>query len=215
MHVCSRANFATRVPLALGGSAHRLRRWLGRLFGSGAGGCDHGGGAVIIALDPGPSETGWVIYQGGRVVHSNVSSNEEVLTRLGYQFAFDSYRPLLAIEMIASYGMPVGREVFETCVWIGRFQQAWHKQNDVRLIYRKDVKLHLCGTAKAKDQNIRQALLDKLGPQGTKKAPGPTHGVKSHAWAALAVAVTVHETFVAPGHRPLATAQRELLGAAV
>ena len=27
-----------------------------------------------------------------------------------------------------------------------------------------------------------------------KKAPGPTYGVRSHAWAALAVAVTAMET---------------------
>ena len=60
----------------------------------------------------------------------------------------------------------------------------------VRLVYRKDVKLHLCGSPRAKDPNIRQALLDKLGPVGTKRQPGPCYGVKSHAWAALGVAVT-------------------------
>jgi len=96
----------------------------------------------------------------------------------------------LAIEMVASYGMAVGREVFETCVWIGRFQQAWHAPEAVRLIYRRDVKLHLCGSARAKDSNIRQAVIDLLGPPGTKREPGPTYGVRSHAWSALAVAVT-------------------------
>ena len=96
----------------------------------------------------------------------------------------------LAIEMIASYGMAVGREVFETCVWIGRFKQAYPDPDAVKLVYRKDVKLHLCGSARAKDANIRQALIDKLGPVGTKKAPGPLYGVTSHAWAAVAVAVT-------------------------
>ena len=92
--------------------------------------------------------------------------------------------------MIASYGMAVGREVFETCVWIGRFKQAFRAPEMVRLVYRKDVKMHICGTPRAKDANIRQALIDILGPQGSKKAPGPTYGVASHAWAALGVAVT-------------------------
>ncbi|WP_274347012.1 hypothetical protein [Xanthomonas campestris] len=110
-----------------------------------------------------------------------------------HQLRMEGYGDIdtLAIEMIASYGMPVGREVFETCVWVGRYQQAWRSPEAVQLVYRRDVKLHLCGNAKAKDANIRQALLDLIGPQGTKRAPGPTYGVKSHAWAALGVAATV------------------------
>ena len=103
----------------------------------------------------------------------------------------------IAIEMIASYGMAVGKEVFETCVWIGRFVQAAGVDR-VRLVYRKDVKLHLCGSPRAKDANIRQALIDRWGGKaeavGTVKRPGPLYGVKSHAWAALAVAVTALET---------------------
>ena len=97
---------------------------------------------------------------------------------------------VLAIEMIASYGMAVGREVFETCVWVGRFHQAWRDPAGVKLIYRQAVKLHLCNSPRAKDANIRRALIDLLGPQGTKNSPGPTYGVSSHAWAALGVAVT-------------------------
>ncbi|KVP90912.1 hypothetical protein WJ95_09470 [Burkholderia ubonensis] len=104
----------------------------------------------------------------------------------------------LCIEMIASYGMAVGREVFETCVWIGRFQQAWRDPDSVKLIYRRDVKLHLCGTSNAKDPNVRQAVIDlfpregggKTPQIGTKGQPGPLYGVSSHAWPALAVAIT-------------------------
>jgi hypothetical protein len=105
----------------------------------------------------------------------------------------ESGAEIFAIEMVASYGMPVGREVFETVRWIGRFQQAWRDPETVRFVYRKDVKLHLCGSARAKDANIRQALIDKLGPVGTKAVPGPLYGVKSHIWSALAVAVTALE----------------------
>lgn len=140
----------------------------------------------ILAIDPGTTESGVVLFQDGQVVRAGIHPNADVLL-----IVKESPADLLAIEMIASYGMPVGREVFETCVWIGRMVETWREPDAVRLVYRRDVKQHLCGTAKAKDGNIRQALIDKLGPAGTKKAPGATYGVSSHAWAALAVAVTV------------------------
>lgn len=152
---------------------------------------------MLIAIDPGNEQSGWVLFTGRTVHSSGVMPNEELLRRLrgDWRVLADA----LAIEMIASYGMPVGREVFETCVWIGRFQQAWQAPELVRLVYRRDVKLHLCGTSQAKDGNIRQALLDlfpRTGggatPQvGTKGQPGPLYGVSSHAWPALGVAVTV------------------------
>lgn len=150
----------------------------------------------ILAVDPGTEKSGWCLFDGGVVKDSGVESNAQLLTNLKDRGHFDPDH--LAIEMIASYGMAVGREVFETCVWIGRFQQAWHKPDETMLVYRKDVKLHLCGTSKAKDPNIRQALLDMFPrtgggktPQiGTKGQPGPLYGVSSHAWAALGVAVT-------------------------
>lgn len=72
----------------------------------------------------------------------------------------------MVIEMIASYGMPVGQTVFETCVWIGRFIQC---SSTYKYIYRKDEKMNLCNSMKAKDSNIRQALIDRFGQVGTKK----------------------------------------------
>lgn len=143
---------------------------------------------VILAIDPGTTQSGWVLLAHGRVADCGVDDNDTVLHRL-----HGSMADRLAIEMIASYGMAVGREVFQTCVWIGRFQQAWRDPEAVRLVYRQEVKLHLCKSPRAKDANIRHALIDRIGPQGTKKAPGPTYGVASHAWAALGVAVTAAE----------------------
>lgn len=152
---------------------------------------------TILAIDPGTTESGWVVYAHSEVMASGVMPNEEMLAYVKREhFRINGYR--MAVEMIASYGMAVGREVFETCVWIGRFQQAWHAPEAVELVYRRDVKLHLCGTSKAKDPNIRQALLDlfprtgggKTPQIGTKAQPGPLFGVSSHAWAALGVAVT-------------------------
>lgn len=142
---------------------------------------------MILAIDPGTTASGYVLFAGGIAADSGVLENDRILEMAR------TWPGPLAVEMIASYGMPVGAEVFETVRWIGRFQQAYHDPDAVRLIFRKDVKLHLCGTPRAKDANIRQALIDKLGAPGTKKNPGPTYGVKSHAWAALAVAVTAAE----------------------
>lgn len=152
---------------------------------------------MILALDPGPQVTGWAALEGMRVLDTGVVLNEQVLQMLQTGIGLVAWPSEVAIEMIASYGMPVGREVFETCVWIGRFQQAWHRPEAVRLVYRKDVKMHLCGTPRAKDPNVWQALLDKIGPVGTKKAPGPLYGVKSHARAAVAVGVTAFEVAAA------------------
>ena len=147
----------------------------------------------MIAVDPGTTHSGLVIYSpDGSVMASLVLENAEVIGELNAH----PHLPV-AIEMIASYGMAVGKEVFETCVWIGRFVQVAGVDR-VRLVYRKDVKMHLCGSPRAKDANIRQALIDRYGGKalaiGTKKQPGALYHVKSHAWAALAVAVTASET---------------------
>ncbi|MCM2312739.1 MAG: hypothetical protein NDI84_15205 [Steroidobacteraceae bacterium] len=193
----------TNLPLPLDraaaeGGPHGLLRAVGETAreGIGAGaarGREEGAPLFdILAIDPGPTESGWCRFKDGRVIGSGVMQNDKMRDEIRY-----GTNATLAIEMIASYGMAVGRDVFETCVQIGRFVECFSRPADVQLVYRKDVKLHLCGTAKAKDPNIRAALLDLIGPQGTKKEPGPTYGVKTHAWAALAVAVTAAQTRIA------------------
>ena len=144
-------------------------------------------GQLILGVDPGTAQSGYVwLVQGNKVHDCGVLPNATMLRVIA-----ESGPDVLAIEMVASYGMAVGREVFETVRWIGRFQQAYRDPESVRLVYRKDVKLHLCNSPRANDSNIRQALIDKLGPIGTKNSPGPLYGVSGHAWSALAVAVTV------------------------
>ena len=151
---------------------------------------------MSLAIDPGNERSAWLLFQGAQIVKFGIDDNHELLERMA-NGQLSSGREALAIEMIASYGMPVGREVFETCMWIGRFIQAW--QGPYKLVYRKDVKLHLCGQPRAKDSHIRQALLDRFGPGkdkavGTKRAPGPLYGVSADVWSALAVAVTFADT---------------------
>ena len=153
--------------------------------------------SLLLAIDPGYTQSAWVEFEDGRPQQFGIVANDDLLTILRDP-SFDD----LAIEAIASYGMAVGAEVFETCVWSGRFLQRWadmHPGADVRRVYRRDVKLHLCGSARAKDSNIRAALIDLYGPGkekaiGRKATPGPLYGIRADIWAALAVAVTATET---------------------
>jgi len=142
---------------------------------------------IILGIDPGPTESAWLYFESGKILRFAKETNPIVLLRIAEWSKGDAYRHHLAIEMIASFGMPVGREVFETVFWTGRFIQAW--PGEWSRIYRKDVKLHLCGSMRAKDSNIRQALIDrypasgggKIPQVGTKKKRSPVW----HSWRPL------------------------------
>lgn len=137
----------------------------------------------VVALDPGTTETAMVVWDNG-LIEADYLPNMEMRARLKANHFGGA--DLVAIEMVESFGMAVGKETFETVRWIGRFEEC--AIPPVMLVYRKQVKLHLCGTHKAKDANISQALRDKHGEKGTAKKPGKLFGISKHLWSALAVA---------------------------
>lgn len=140
---------------------------------------------MILAIDPGNIESAYCLIEEETYIPKFFGKVEnEKLLELILNSDFDE----IVIEMIASYGMPVGKEVFETCVWIGKFAQASNLYE--KYIYRKDVKINLCNSMKAKDSNIRQALIDRFGEVGTKKKPGWFYGFKADIWSAYAVGIT-------------------------
>ena len=157
-------------------------------------------GYKILAIDPGTLKSGWVIYdtKTHTVVDKGITDNYALKLFIKSELDQNSFQTV-AIEMIASYGMAVGREVFETCLYIGQLMQMFEDAYiDFKLVFRRDVKQAICRNGKAKDPQIRQALIDqfpKTGggtkPQiGNKKQPGRLYGVTSHIWAALGVAIT-------------------------
>lgn len=149
----------------------------------------------VLAIDPGNTMSAWCELVNGRPILAAKEANCTILQRIRAGCSWVS-SDLCAIEMIASYGMAVGKEVFETCLWIGAFREALESRGaQVQLVYRRDVKLFLCHTARATDANIRAALLDHFGPGrelavGVKRKPGPLYAIKGDMWAALAVAMT-------------------------
>jgi hypothetical protein len=171
----------------------------------------------ILAIDPGTTESGYVILDGGNIEDKGILQNE-IIRDLIKTASHD----LLTIEMIASYGKPVGKEIFQTCLWIGRFMEC--TKSKTKLIERKDIKLFLCRSSTVKDPHVRQALVDFYGGDSVALAgkrckckngmtktvvpkpcpkcsasgwlikPGPLYYVISHEWSALALAVTAAHT---------------------
>jgi len=144
---------------------------------------------ILLAIDPGSEQSAFVLYdtETKDIIDKRILDNSLLICYMR-DVGFDE----LVIEMIACYGMPVGKTVFETCVWIGRFIETSNRTPPAKpyhLIYRKDEKMFLCNSMKAKDSNIRQALIDLLGKEKTK-------GCSKDMWAALAVAVTYEGKFM-------------------
>ena len=149
---------------------------------------------IVIGLDPGPEKSSVVHFNGASIPFRCEFDNQGMLNHLR---VCDARHDILVIEQIESFGMAVGKETFETVFWSGRFAEAWSPDGWRRLT-RREIKTHLCHSARATDANIRQALIDRFGPGtekaiGRKKEPGPLFGIKSHCWAALAVAVTWYD----------------------
>lgn len=153
----------------------------------------------ILAIDPGNTESAFVLMNTDYTVsHSAGKFGNEVLLKLVHDLSIISGGELtVVIEMVASYGMAVGKEVFDTCVWIGRFAQAAMERGaKVDYVYRMQEKMALCHDSRAKDANIRQALIDrfarfdKKSGKGTKTRPDTFYGFRADMWSAFAVGAT-------------------------
>jgi hypothetical protein len=142
---------------------------------------------IILGIDPGPRESAYVRLDGGTILAHDYLPNDELRAILRWNpRCYD----VMVIEWIEGYGLTVGRETFETCLWVGRFIEV--SGHDVRL-GRKAIKSHLCNTTQAKDKDVREAVMDKFGGRDSIKKGGPLHGITSHLWAALACAITYRD----------------------
>ena len=169
----------------------------------------------IVAVDPGSESSGVVLFDpvcSEPVVYAAKVENDHLLAWLhakaipydvaGWHHLTGPH--VLVVEMMRARGMPFSNDEMRTLVWLGRFIEAW--RGEWAEVYRQDVKLHLCGSAKARDANIRAALIDRFGGKdaaiGCKRAPGPLYGVKADAWSALALAATYAERGASSDNNP-------------
>lgn len=146
--------------------------------------------SIILGIDPGSVKSGWVLWDTGQN-RPTLCGHDDNQILLGSIVDHLTAIDMVAIEMLSGYGVVSGDDTFQTCRWVGRFEQA--SPVPVKLITRKDIKRHLCGNTTTNDKYLRQALIDRFGEVGTKKGPGPLFGVSGHIWAALGVAVTAQD----------------------
>lgn len=155
---------------------------------------------MIFAIDPGNIESAYVLIDDNlKPIKFAKVENNKVFPEI--QEALELCNTPIVIERIASYGMAVGASVFDTCIWIGRFTEYAGEKN-VKYIYRKDEKMNICHSMKAKDSNIRVALIDRFAKhdfkngKGTKKNKDWFYGFAKDMWAAYAVAITYNDMYL-------------------
>ena len=133
----------------------------------------------IMGIDPGSTQSAFVIWDGEEIWEIGLLPNEQLLQKIYKGVDVD----IGVIEKVACYGMPVGESIFETVYFSRRLAEAMESTMiEVDRIPRKDVKMHLCHSMRAKDGNISTALADRFAPneknkgKGVKKAKGFFYG---------------------------------------
>ena len=149
---------------------------------------------MILAVDPGPVLSGFMLRDGWKILAQGKATAKEI-EEIGMRF-----EPLpdgvLLIEQVRNYGngnntllrtAEVGARMAGKLAWMG-WTPAYVPRADVlRLL---DV-LHLKGN---RDKLVRNVLIDMNGGSrqlafGTKDNPGPLYGVKADAMQAMGLAV--------------------------
>ncbi len=150
-----------------------------------------------LAIDPGTTKSAWVVIDDAcKPVAWAWEENDAVLQRHRvndggfpeFEVVIDhGYQYLqlgaggdtdLVIEDVTNMGMAVGKDVFETVRWSGRFDY----RQTARFISRPEVKLHICGSPRAKDPNVKQAIIDNYGGQEVAIGGVKCPKCKGRAW---------------------------------
>lgn len=149
---------------------------------------------TVLAIDPGNIESAWCLIDRETLAPVDFAKDVNESVR---RVIRETPAEAVVIERLASYGMAVGREVLETCEWVGRFtESSVFRLLPVEYVYRREVKLHICGDSRAKDSNIRRALIDRFARhdlkngKGTAKNPDWFYGFTADVWQAYAAGIT-------------------------
>lgn len=159
----------------------------------------------MFALDPGSEKSGFVyldldtleIFKFGKVPNSDIRLEVDLLE-------FDYF----VTEGIQSYSSKFANTVIATTLFIGAILERVSLNAPCakrRVFSPKTIRSIVAKTSQASDSMIREAVLDIFAKHlsipkenliGTKKEPGPLHGVTKDVWQALGLALAFKMTLL-------------------
>ena len=141
---------------------------------------------IFLGIDPGTTESGYALINSSYdIISAGKIPSEDVPALI-----LNAEPDAVCVESIQSYGMAVGREVFETCYWIGEYRGLCRTETIPFVLYpRPEYSRAIAGVCKVTDSVLRQALLLRFG--GDKKGE-PLFKLKGSTDQRSAFAVAVH-----------------------
>ena len=156
----------------------------------------------VIAIDPGNVQSAYCIVDVETLKPLDFGKVENEELKAYIKTIRFQEEDRAAIETLANFGNVVGRDVLDTAIWIGRFAETLDRKliHPADMVRRTDEKMHICGSTRANDKDIRLALIDRFCThdfktgKGTKGNPDFFYGFRADVWSAYAVALTYIET---------------------
>lgn len=154
---------------------------------------------VMLGIDPANINSAYctIDEETKRPIQFDKVPNERLRQMLRRQeIKFDE----VSIEDIQNMGLPAGRSLFDTAKEIGRQTEILEGLGyEVEYVYRREEKIHICGSMKANDATIRRSLIDRfaekdfLNGKGKKSDPDFFFNFRSDIWMAFCVALVAVE----------------------
>lgn len=156
---------------------------------------------MILVIDPGNEKSAYIFFDKTKLalIEFGITDNQKLVAMIKERVDYNK----LVVEYPRPRGQPMYYQLVDTIFWIGRFVEA--AGCDWQPIDRKDVKMHLTGSTRSTDSNIRAALIERYFEKDIgryapgdksrlKRIPDELRGISKDLWAALAVAVYYSDT---------------------